>query len=218
LIYDKIKANKIVVFEGAQGTHLDIDLGTYPYVTSSHPVSGGVCVGAGIGPTLIDDCLGIAKAYTTRVGKGPFPTELLDDLGERIRQKGGEFGTTTGRPRRTGWFDAVLVKFSVRVNGLTQLAVNKLDTLGGMGKLKICVAYECEGKITKHFPPDIRELEKCKPVYIELDGWDQDISKAKSFDELPVNAKKYIETIEKECDCKISMVGVGPSREQNLLR
>ncbi len=218
LIYDAIKADKNVLFEGAQGVLLDLDMGTYPFVTSSHPVTGGFCVGAGIGPTLIKDCLGVGKAYTTRVGKGPFPTELDDEIGERIRTVGAEFGTTTGRPRRCGWLDVLILKFAVRVNGLTALAINKLDTLTGIEKLKVCVAYEKNGKIIRDFPTDIADLEGCKPIYVELDGWTENISECKSFDELPSAAKAYIECIEKETDCHVSMVGVGPSRDQNLYR
>ncbi len=218
MIYDAVKAGKNVLFEGAQGTLLDIDVGTYPFVTSSHPTAGGFCEGSGIGPTLIDNCLGVAKSYITRVGKGPFPTELNDEIGDRIRNVGGEFGTVTGRPRRTGWFDAVIIRYAVRVNGLTALAINKLDTLSGIETLKICVAYEKDGKILKDFPVDISLLEGCKPVYEELPGWTEDLSKCRSFDELPENAKNYIRFIEKQADCHVSMVGVGPDRTQNLTR
>lgn len=216
LVYDAIKAGKNVLFEGAQGALLDLDVGTYPYVTSSHPISGGFCVGAGVGPTLIKECLGIAKAYTTRVGKGPFPTELEDETGEHIRQVGAEFGTTTGRPRRCGWLDTVILRFAVRVNGLTGLALNKLDTLTGLKKLKICTAYKKDGEILREFPSDISQLAGCEPVYTELDGWDEDISSAQSIADLPKNAQKYLKAIEKEIDCKITMVGVGPKRSQNF--
>lgn len=218
LIYDAIKAGKNVLFEGAQGTLLDIDVGTYPFVTSSHPTAGGFCEGSGVGPTLIDNCLGVAKSYITRVGKGPFPTELNDEIGDRIRNVGGEFGTVTGRPRRTGWFDAVIIRYAVRVNGLTSLAINKLDTLSGIETLKICVAYKKNGEILKDFPVDISLLEGCEPVYKELPGWTEDLSKCHSFDELPENAKNYIRFIEKQADCHVSMVGVGPDRTQNLMR
>ncbi len=218
LVYEAIKAGKEVLFEGAQGTLLDIDMGTYPYVTSSHPVTGGVCVGAGIGPTLIDDCIGVVKAYTTRVGKGPFPTELFDEVGDKIREKGFEYGTTTGRPRRCGWFDAVIVRYAVRVNGLTALAVNKLDTLADVGKLKICVAYKKGNEIIRDFPASIDELALMEPIFEEVDGFPGGFENAASFDELPINAKKYIEAIERQCGCKVSMVGVGPSRSQNLER
>lgn len=218
LIYDAIKAGKNVLFEGAQGTLLDIDVGTYPFVTSSHPTAGGFCEGSGVGPTLIDNCLGVAKSYITRVGKGPFPTELNDEIGDRIRNVGGEFGTVTGRPRRTGWFDAVIIRYAVRVNGLTSLAINKLDTLSGIETLKICVAYKKNGEILKDFPVDISLLEGCEPVYEELPGWTEDLSKCHFFDELPENAKNYIRFIEKQADCHVSMVGVGPDRTQNLMR
>lgn len=218
LLYNAIKENKNVLFEGAQGTLLDLDLGTYPFVTSSHPISGGVCIGAGIGPTLIDECIGIAKAYTTRVGKGPFPTELFDESGDLIRNKGNEFGTTTGRPRRTGWFDAVIVKFAVRTSSLTSIALNKIDTLSDIGTLKICVGYNKNGEFTDEFPPSLEELELCEPIYEEMPGWEGDISSCKSYDELPENAKKYIERIEQLIGCKVSMVGVGPERTQNLMR
>ena len=216
LVYDAVKSGKNVLMEGAQGALLDLDVGTYPYVTSSHPISGGFCVGAGIGPTLIKDCIGIAKAYTTRVGKGPFPTELDDEIGERIRNVGAEFGTVTGRPRRCGWLDAVILRFAVRVNGLTGIALNKLDTLTGLEKLKVCVAYTKNGKTLKDFPSDISELEGCEPVYEEFDGWTEDISAAKSIKDLPKNAVAYLRAVEKFVDCKIKMVGVGPDRTQNF--
>ncbi len=216
IVYNAIKSGKNVLFEGAQGALLDLDVGTYPYVTSSHPITGGFCVGAGVGPTLITECLGIAKAYTTRVGKGPFPTELFDEVGERIRTIGQEFGTTTGRPRRCGWLDAVILKFAVRVNGLTSLAINKLDTLSGIDKLKICVAYKKNGQTITDFPSDISELEGCEPVYIEVDGFSEDISGARKFSDLPKNAQKYLQTIEKEIDCCVKKVGVGPRRDQNF--
>ena len=218
LVFNAIKAGKNVLFEGAQGTLLDLDMGTYPFVTSSHPTAGGFCEGSGVGPTLIDDVIGVGKAYTTRVGKGPFPTELDDETGDYIRKVGAEYGVTTGRARRCGWLDTVILKFSVRVNGLTKLAINKLDTLTGIKTLKICVAYEKNGETVYDFPTDISELEGCKPVYIEMPGWTEDITHAQSFDELPANAKAYIERIEKEVDCPITMVGVGPDREQNLNR
>lgn len=219
IVYEAAKANKTIMFEGAQATLLDIDFGTYPYVTSSHPLSAGVCVGTGVGPMIISNIIGVAKAYTTRVGKGPFPTELDDEIGEAIRNKGGEFGTTTGRPRRTGWFDAVIVRHSVRVNGLSSLAINKLDTLGGVGDLKVCVAYKKpDGTVIENFPAALEELADCVPVYETLKGFDDDISSCRSFDELPEACKKYIERLEELCDCHISMVGVGPDREQIIER
>lgn len=214
-VYNANKEGKTIMFEGAQATLLDIDFGTYPYVTSSHPVSAGACVGTGIGPSTIDDVIGVAKAYTTRVGKGPFPTELDNEIGETIREKGREFGTTTGRPRRTGWFDAVIVRHSVRVNGLSRLAINKLDTLSGLGDLKVCVAYKkSDGTIIKDFPAALEELSDCTPVYEILNGFDEDISECRSFDALPQACRDYILKLEELCECKISMVGVGPDRTQ----
>ncbi|MCI9669315.1 MAG: adenylosuccinate synthase [Oscillospiraceae bacterium] len=219
LAYQAIRENKEVLFEGAQGTLLDIDFGTYPFVTSSHPISGGVCIGSGIGPTMIDEVYGAAKAYTTRVGAGPFPTELLDEMGDKIRNLGHEFGTVTGRPRRCGWFDSVIMRHSVRVNGLTGLAINKIDTLSGLGKLKVCVAYEkADGSIIRDFPPTIEELAECKPVYEEIEGFEGDLSCCKAYEELPESCKRYIERLEQLCECPIKMIGVGPSREQNLER
>ena len=218
MLYDAIKADKRVIFEGAQGTLLDLDSGTYPFVTSSHPISGGFCVGAGVGPTAIKEVLGIAKSYTTRVGAGPFPTELNDAAGKHLLEVGHEYGTTTGRARRCGWLDTVILRIAVRLNGLTSLAINKLDTLTGLPKLKIATHYERHGERVDHFPADISLLEDCKPVYEEFDGWTDDISGCKTFDELPENAKKYIEAIERLAGCRVSMIGVGPSREQNIVR
>ena len=219
LAYNAVKAGKEVLFEGAQGTLLDIDFGTYPYVTSSHPVSGGVCVGSGVGPTLIDEVYGAAKAYTTRVGEGPFPTELLNEMGDKIREIGNEFGTVTGRPRRCGWFDAVLLRHAVRCNGLTALAINKIDTLSGLGALKVCVAYEKpDGSVIRDFPPTLEELAECSPIYEELEGFDGDLSACKRFDELPESCRNYIARLEELCECPVKMVGVGPARDQNLER
>lgn len=219
LAYEARRAGKEILFEGAQATLLDIDFGTYPYVTSSHPISAGVCIGTGVGPTVIDKVYGVAKAYTTRVGKGPFPTELDDETGDYIRNNGGEFGTTTGRPRRTGWFDAVIVRHAVRVNGLNCLVVNKLDTLAGLDKLKICTAYKKpDGTVVRDFPPTLEELEGCEPVYEEHEGFDDDITKCRSFEELPEVCKSYIKRLEELCECKIAMIGVGPDREQQIER
>ena len=218
ILFNKIKEGADVLFEGAQGTLLDIDLGTYPYVTSSHPISGGVCTGSGIGPRMIDECIGIAKGYTTRVGNGPFPTELFDETGDAIRNKGHEFGTVTGRARRCGWFDAVIVRYAARTSSLSSFVLNKIDPLGGLDKIKICVAYKKDGEITYDFPPTLEELAKCEPVYEEMDGWSEDISDIREFDKLPENCKKYIERIEELCGVKISTVGVGPDREQNIVR
>lgn len=219
MAYEAHKAGKTILFEGAQATLLDIDFGTYPYVTSSHPLAAGVCVGTGVGPRVIDKVYGVAKAYTTRVGKGPFPTELNDETGDFIRNQGHEFGTVTGRPRRTGWFDAVIVRHAVRVNGLDCLVINKLDTLSGLDKLKICVAYKKpDGTILKDYPAALEELADCEPVYEEFEGFNEDISGCKTFDELPEVCKKYIEKLEELCECHIGMIGVGPDRAQQLER
>ena len=219
LTYEAYQAGKTILFEGAQATLLDIDFGTYPFVTSSHPLSGGVCVGTGVGPGMIDNIIGVAKAYTTRVGKGPFPTELSDETGDIIRNRGGEFGTTTGRPRRTGWFDAVIVRHSVRVNGLDGLAINKLDTLSGIGDLKVCTAYKkSDGTILQNFPPSLEELAECTPVYETYPGFDADISGCRSFGELPDACRSYIEALERLCGCRVCMVGVGPDRDQMIER
>ena len=217
-LYDAIREGKSVLFEGAQGTLLDLDLGTYPYVTSSHPVAGGVCIGTGIGPTLINECIGVAKAYTTRVGKGPFPTELHGEIGEKIRISGNEFGTTTGRPRRCGWLDAVILKYSVRTSSLTSIVVNKLDTLTGMGDLKICVGYQKGDERIDAFPASIEELALCEPIYEEFEGWNEDITAVREFNQLPANAKKYIERIEQVCDTTVSIIGVGPGRDQIIYK
>lgn len=217
VVYDALKADKKVLFEGAQGTLLDIDYGTYPYVTSSHPISGAVCVGAGIGPTMIDTAVGVTKAYTTRVGKGPFPTELFDAMGDHIREKGFEYGVTTGRARRCGWLDLVIVRYAVRLSGLTSLAITKLDTLAGIDKVKVCVGYELNGKVINYFPASLEDLAECKPVYEEFDGWDDSVQKAKSFEELHPNAQKYLRRIEEYTGTRISVVSVGPGREQTIV-
>lgn len=217
VLYDALKAGKKVLFEGAQGTLLDIDYGTYPFVTSSHPISGGVCVGAGVGPTAIKSAVGVCKAYTTRVGKGPFPTELEDELGDYIREKGFEYGTTTGRARRCGWLDLVIVKYGARISGLTDLAITKLDTLSGMDKLMVCTGYELDGKVIDYFPASLEDLARCKPVYEATDGWDNSVEQAKSYDELHENAKKYLRKIEEFTETKISIVSVGPGREQTIV-
>ena len=215
-VYEAIKAGKNVLFEGAQATLLDLDLGTYPYVTSSHPVTGGVCIGAGIGPTMIDECIGVMKGYITRVGKGPFPTELFDATGDHIREAGHEFGTVTGRPRRCGWFDAVIGEYAVRTSDLKQIALNKIDVLKDLDVVKICVGYKLNGEVIKYFPASLEELEKCEPVYEEMEGWG-DISGVKSYEEFPQSVKNYIKRIEELIGCKITMVGVGPNRDQNIV-
>lgn len=218
IVYDGVKNNKKVLFEGAQGTLLDIDLGTYPYVTSSHPISGGFTIGSGIGPNMIEEVLGIAKAYTTRVGKGPFVTEEDNETGNKIRIAGNEFGTTTGRPRRCGWFDAVMVKYSARINGMTSIALMLLDVLTGFEKIRICTGYKLGNKVIQNFPASLKDLSKCEPIYEELEGWSEDISEAKSFEELPENAKKYIEKIEELIEIPVKIVSIGPKRSQTIVR
>lgn len=215
-VYDSILADKTVLFEGAQGMLLDIDYGTYPYVTSSNTTAGGVPSGSGIGPRMITNAVGIAKAYTTRVGKGPFPTELDNEVGEWIREKGHEYGVNTGRSRRCGWLDLVILKTSVRVSGLTSLAVTKIDTLAGLDKIKVCVGYKFNGEIIDYFPASLEDLALCEPVYEEFDGWDDSVANARSYDELPENAKKYIERIEEFTGTRVSIVSVGPKRDQTM--
>ncbi len=216
LVYDSIKAKKKVLFEGAQGTLLDLDFGTYPYVTSSHPISGGVTIGAGVGPTMINKVIGVVKAYTTRVGKGPFPTELNDSNGDLIREKGFEFGTVTGRPRRCGWFDSVIVRFATRINGLTGIALTKIDTLADMPIVKICIGYKLNGEIIRDFPASIEDLAFCEPVYEEFEGWG-DISNITDYNKLPINVIRYIERIEELCGTKVSIISVGPRRDQTIV-
>lgn len=215
-VYDSIKEDKTVLFEGAQGMLLDIDHGTYPYVTSSNTTAGGVSNGVGVGPNMITNAVGITKAYTTRVGKGPFPTELENETGEWIRTKGHEYGVTTGRSRRCGWLDLVIVKSAVRVSGLTSLAVTKIDTLAGLDKLKVCVGYKFNGEIIDYFPASLEDLAKCEPVYEEFDGWDDSVADARSYDEIPENAKKYLERISEFTGTRISIVSVGPKRDQTM--
>lgn len=215
-LYDEIKQDKNILFEGAQGMLLDIDYGTYPYVTSSNTTACGVASGSGIGPTMITNAVGIAKAYTTRVGKGPFPTELDNEIGEWIREKGHEYGVTTGRSRRCGWLDAVILKTTVRVSGLTSLCVTKIDTLAGLEKLKICVGYKFDNKVIDYFPASLNDLAKCEPIYEEFDGWGDEVADARSYEELPENAKKYLARIEELTGTKISIIGVGPRRDQTI--
>ena len=215
-VYNDIKADKTVLFEGAQGMLLDIDYGTYPYVTSSNTTAGGVASGIGIGPNMITNAVGITKAYTTRVGKGPFPTELLDETGDWIREKGHEYGVTTGRSRRCGWLDLVIVKTAARVSGLTSLAVTKIDTLAGLEKIKVCVGYKFNGTVIDYFPASLEDLAKCEPIYEEFHGWDDSVADVRSYDELPENVKKYLNRISEFTDTKISIVGVGPKRDQTM--
>jgi len=214
LINDAIAKNMKILMEGAQGTMLDVDHGTYPYVTSSNPVAGGACIGAGFGPQEVDEVLGVVKAYVTRVGGGPFPTEIKGGTGDILREKGGEYGATTGRPRRCGWFDGVVMRHASKINGLTQLAITKLDVLDSFEKISICTAYESAGKTIKDFPTDISRLESCKPVYEEVPGWREDITKITDYSQLPINAKKYIEKLAELAEAKISLVSVGAERGQ----
>ncbi|MEA3546447.1 MAG: adenylosuccinate synthase [Thermodesulfobacteriota bacterium] len=211
------KAGKNILFEGAQGTQLDIDHGTYPFVTSSNTVSGNACIGSGFGPSHIDSVIGILKAYTTRVGEGPFPTELFDETGETIQKKGGEFGATTGRKRRCGWLDNVVASESVRLNGITGLAITKLDVLSGHDTLKIATSYEADGKTYTAMPGNIRTTQKLKPVYEEIPGWQEDISGVRSVDDLPTAARDYVKRIEDLTETPASMLSVGPDRAETLL-
>ena len=212
-----LQANKKVLFEGAQGAMLDIDYGTYPYVTSSHPGANGVCEGAGIGPLYIKEAIGIIKSYTTRVGAGPFPTELFDETGDLIRERGHEYGTVTQRARRTGWFDAVVVNQSRRMSSLTGISLMLLDVLSGFETLKICTAYKYNGKIIHGLPATVKGIESVEPVYEEMPGWQEDITNVKSFEELPVNCQKYIRRIEELVHCPVVMFSVGPDREQTVV-
>ncbi len=217
IIDRSLRAGKNVLFEGAQGTFLDIDHGTYPFVTSSNCVAGAVCTGSGIGPTRVDRVIGITKAYTTRVGSGPFPTELEDETGEELRRAGAEFGATTGRPRRCGWLDAVLLREAVTVNGLTDLAINKLDILSGFDELKICTAYDIDGKVTEYFPMTLGEAERAIPIYETMPGWNEDLTKLTSLEQFPANARRYIERIEALAEIPAAVLSVGPGREETII-
>ena len=217
-VTDAMQAGKNVLFEGAQGAFLDNDFGTYPYVTASHPISGGVFTGVGIGVTKIDKITGIVKAYTTRVGEGPFPTELNDELGEKIREKGAEFGTTTGRPRRVGWLDLNILRTSKRLNSFTEIALTKLDVLNGLAKVLIATSYKVDGKETDQFPYDLEEVAKAQPVYEELPGFDFNPEDIKSFEDLPKEAQDYVKFIEEKLGVKIAIVSVGPKRNQTVMR
>ena len=215
-VNDAIDAGKNVLFEGAQGALLDIDHGTYPFVTSSNTVSGGACTGSGIPPQAVRNVWGVLKAYTTRVGEGPFPTELFDDNGNRLREVGREFGATTGRPRRCGWFDAVAARYACMVDGIDKLAITKLDCLDGFEKVAICVGYEINGKVTDRFPASLEELSAAKPVYEWHDGWMSDISGARNWDDLPENAKKYLTRAAELVRSNIAIISVGPRRDQTF--
>ncbi len=211
-----IKARKRILFEGAQGTLLDVDHGTYPYVTSSNSTAGGAATGSGVGPTKIDKVIGVVKAYTTRVGEGPFPTEFRKDLMDKIREKGREFGATTGRPRRCGWFDSVIVKHALMVNGIDEIVVTKLDVLDCLDNLKICTAYKFEGRLYEDFPSDIKILSNCEPVYEEIPGWKTDTTGVTSYSRLPRNAKNYLKKIQKILNVRIALVSVGSDRAQTF--
>lgn len=219
VLNDALDAGKRVLFEGAQGSMLDIDQGTYPFVTSSNPVAGGVTIGSGVGPSKITHVVGVCKAYTSRVGDGPFPTELQDEIGQQIREVGHEYGTTTGRPRRVGWYDAVVVKHARRVSGITDLSLNSIDVLTGLETVKICVAYNYRGEIIQEYPATLNAIAECKPVYEELPGWTEDITGCKSLDELPVNARHYVERVSQLVGIPLATFSVGPDRTQtNVVR
>ena len=216
-IQQATRAEKQVLFEGAQGTHLDIDHGTYPYVTSSNTVAGNACCGSGVGPKDISGVIGIVKAYTTRVGEGPFPSELFDEIGDRIQKTGAEFGATTGRKRRCGWLDTVILKNAVRLNSLTGLAITKLDVLGGLDNLSICTGYEYKGSVLNDFPASLNVLAACQPVYETLPGWSEDISGIRKFDDLPQNAINYLKRIEEIAETPIQFVSIGPARDETII-
>ncbi|AHI01951.1 adenylosuccinate synthase [Kutzneria viridogrisea] len=218
LLNQALDRGENVLLEGSQGTLLDVDHGTYPFVTSSNPTSGGACAGSGIGPTRITTVIGILKAYTTRVGSGPFPSELHDDMGELLRKTGGEFGVTTGRSRRTGWFDAVIARYAARVNGITDYFLTKLDVLSGHEKVPVCVAYEVDGERVDEMPMTQTDVHHAVPVYEELPGWFEDISHCRTFEELPANARAYVEHLEQISGARMSAIGVGPGREQTIVR
>ena len=217
LLNDELDAGKVVLFEGAQAHHLDVDHGTYPYVTSSNPTAGGACTGTGVGPTRIDRVIGVAKAYTTRVGEGPFPSELFDDAGERLRADGGEYGATTGRPRRCGWFDAPVVEVANRVNGCTDVFLTKLDVLSGWERIPVCVAYEINGRRSAVYPMTQAELQIAKPILEFRPGWSEDITKIRDFAGLPANCQAYVKRLEELIRCRISGIGVGPGREEAVM-
>jgi len=216
LLGQGVEEGRRLLFEGAQGALLDIDHGTYPFVTSSSTVAGGACTGSGIGPRFLDQVIGISKAYVTRVGSGPFPTELHDEMGDALRKAGQEFGATTGRPRRCGWFDAVALREAVRTSGLTGLAITKLDVLNGLETIKICTGYSYRGEMLEYFPRDFEVLRECKPIYEEMEGWQEDISEAKSLEELPQAARNYLDKLAEITGCPPVLVSVGPRRDQTI--
>ena len=216
-IYEAVQKRRNILFEGAQGTLLDLDHGTYPYVTSSNPVAGGACVGAGVGPTIIDRVIGVAKAYTTRVGEGPFPTELHGEMGEHLCDRGAEFGTTTGRQRRCGWFDAVIGRYAVRINGLDCLAITKLDVLDELDEIQVCIAYEVDGQRCDHFPSNSRRFAKCRPVYKTVPGWKQTTTHCRSLEDLPKQALDYLKLLAELMEVPIAIVSLGASRDQTII-
>jgi adenylosuccinate synthase len=217
-IHQALKNKVNVLFEGAQGTHLDIDHGTYPFVTSSNPIAGGVCTGVGVGPTAIDYVLGVVKAYTTRVGGGVFPTELTDEVGSYLQQRGAEFGATTGRKRRCGWLDAIMLRDSARLNGLSGLALTKLDVLTGLKTIRICTGYELGGKTFMEVPHHVGIIEQIKPVFESMPGWESDLSNVRAFEDLPAECRNYLQRIEELTETEIVLISVGPAREQTILR
>ena len=217
IIDSAIKSGKQVLFEGAQGTHLDIDHGTYPYVTSSNTIAGNACSGAGIGPKKITGVIGIVKAYTTRVGEGPFPSELFDATGDTIQKNGAEFGATTGRKRRCGWLDTVILRNAVRLNGLTGIAITKIDVLGGLESLQICTGYEYNGEILQDFPASLNILSKCKPIYETVPGWSENISNIRVIEDLPKNARNYLNRIEELIETPIHLISLGPARDETIM-
>jgi adenylosuccinate synthase len=217
LLAEKIDKGEKVLFEGAQGALLDIDHGTYPYVTSSSTVAAAAATGTGVGPDKVKHILGVLKAYTTRVGEGPFPTEDLSETGDQLRERGSEFGTTTGRPRRCGWFDAVIARYAAQINGISGLAVTKLDVLSGMEMINMAVAYRCDDRLVKHFPADVEELGRCKPVYKSFAGWDEDLSRVRNMKELPEAARLFLKALEDEVGVNIDLVSVGPDRTQTIV-
>ncbi|QQZ09431.1 adenylosuccinate synthase [Heyndrickxia vini] len=214
VLNDALDEGRRVLFEGAQGVMLDIDQGTYPFVTSSNPIAGGVTIGSGVGPTKINHVVGVAKAYTSRVGDGPFPTELHDEIGNQIREVGREYGTTTGRPRRVGWFDSVVVRHARRVSGITDLSLNSIDVLTGIEKVKICTSYRYKDTVIEEFPANLNILAECEPIYEELPGWTEDITSCKTLDELPANARHYLERVSQLTGIPLSVFSVGPDRSQ----
>lgn len=217
VLHEAFRNGKKVLFEGAQATQLDLDHGTYPYVTSSHPIAGGACIGAGVGPSKINRVIGVVKAYTTRVGEGPFPTELTDEVGDTIRERGHEYGTTTGRPRRCGWLDACVVQYAGYVSGIDYMAITRLDILDGLRTLKMCVGYNYEGKKLEEFPASLKVLGAVEPIYEEMPGWNEPTSHIRKYEELPANARRYIERLSAVSGINIGIVSVGPGRDQTII-